>query len=127
MSEMTKTRSRRILRSLNQNVIEAFAKADPSAQESEHAMSDDTQLNNPDYSGAGCRRCRMDRIRFIKPVKLPRFSFEAGEHWHVPQSRYRDGGVDAGGGWIPGECFVIADVDYTRACHNGSVCPGDAP
>ena len=65
---------------------------------------------------AGCPRCRLDRIKFGKEVKLPRFSFKPGEEWELPQSRYTpDGSAELGGGIIPRESFEIIEADESRA------------
>jgi hypothetical protein len=59
----------------------------------------------------------MDLIRFLKDVKLPRFSFKVGETWELPQSRYQpDRSAELGGGQVPAGSFVIEVEDHTRAC-----------
>lgn len=65
----------------------------------------------------GCPRCRLDKIKFTKPVKLPRFSFKAGESWELPQVRHNpDGSAELGGGTIPRDSFIIEIADESRAC-----------
>jgi len=67
--------------------------------------------------GPGCPRCRLDKIVFVKEVKLPRFTLHEGETWELPQSRYlADGSAELGGGIIPRDSFVIEIADQSRAC-----------
>ena len=82
------------------------------------------EVNKP--KSAGCPRCRLDKIRFVKPVKLPRFSFKPGEEWELPQVRYQvDGSAELGGGTIPAGSFEIVTPDESKAC--GCTCKGDRP
>ncbi len=65
----------------------------------------------------GCPRCRLDKIVFVKSVKLPLFTMRTGEEWELPQSRYlADGSAELGGGIIPKDAFVIEVEDESRAC-----------
>lgn len=65
----------------------------------------------------GCPRCRLDLIRFLKEVKLPRFTMCEGDEWELPQSRYQpDGSAELGGGTIPKDAFIVEVEDQTRAC-----------
>ena len=71
----------------------------------------------------GCPRCRLDRIKFVREVRLPRFSFKPGEEWELPQSRYQvDGSAELGGGLIPADAFEVIVADESRAC--GCDCKG---
>ena len=71
----------------------------------------------------GCPRCRLDKIRMTKPVKLPRFTMGVGEEWELPQSRYQvDGSAELGGGSIPKDAFEIIEADESKAC--GCPCKG---
>lgn len=65
----------------------------------------------------GCSRCRMDLIEFVREVKLPRFTMQAGEQWSLPQSRYNaDGDASLGAGVCPRDSFKVLTVDADRAC-----------
>lgn len=64
----------------------------------------------------GCPRCRLDLIRLVKSVKLPRFTLAQGERWELPQSRYTPDGAELGGGVIPKDSFEIEVEDESRAC-----------
>lgn len=76
--------------------------------------------------GRGCPRCRMDLIRFVREVRLPRFTMAAGDEWNLPQVRYLpDGSAELGQGVAPAGSFEVVTRDATRACHNGTPCPGD--
>lgn len=69
---------------------------------------------------AGCPRYRLDRIVFLKDVKLPRFTLRAGEEWELPQSSYQvDGSAELGGGLIPKDSFEVVVADESRACGCG--------
>lgn len=64
----------------------------------------------------GCARCRLDLIRFVREVKLPRFTMRADETWHLPQSRYQpDGSAELGGGIVPADTFVVEKPGDSRA------------
>ena len=65
----------------------------------------------------GGPRCRLDKIVFVKEVKLPRFTLHIGENWELPRSRYlTDGSAELGGGTIPKDSFIIEVADESRAC-----------
>ena len=64
----------------------------------------------------GCPRCRLDLIRFVREVKLPRFTMRPGDTWELPQSRYTADGAELGAGIIPRDSFIIEVADATRAC-----------
>jgi hypothetical protein len=81
---------------------------------------------NPVHGTAGCARCRMDLIRFVVEVKLPRFTMHAGDTWNLPQTQHREHGIEAGHGFAPTHTFVIIERDHVRASHNGARCQGTA-
>ena len=72
----------------------------------------------------GCARCRMDLIRFTRKCRLRRFTMEAGDEWKLPQVRYTEGGAMLDDSFVHERHFEIVERDHTRACHNGSQCPG---
>lgn len=73
-------------------------------------------MNAFNRQDAGCPRCRLDLIRFTREVKLPRWTFAAGEEWHLPQCRYlADGSAEVGAGVAPRDSFTIVVVDEHRA------------
>lgn len=65
----------------------------------------------------GCPRCRMDLLQFVREVRLPRFTMQAGEQWSLLQCRYTpDGSASLGAGLRPRDSFVVLAVDADRAC-----------
>lgn len=59
----------------------------------------------------------MDLLQFVREVRLPRFTMQAGEQWSLPQCRYTpDGSASLGAGLCPRDSFVVLAVDTDRAC-----------
>ena len=69
-----------------------------------------------------CARCRLDLIRFTREVRLPRFTMQAGEDWHLPLSyRHPDGTADLGAGIVPADAYETVNECDTIAvgcCHS---------
>lgn len=74
----------------------------------------------------GCPRCRLDKIKFTREVRLPRFTMHEGETWELPQVRYLpDGSAELGGGILPKDSFIVEVEDDSRAC--GCNCGSSSP